>query len=153
MTPTTPATLLEAQHRDIDRRIRGIFDGSGGVPELAEALQLLRWHIYAEEAVLFPPLEQEGLTMPVFVMQREHGLMWPLLQTLSEACATGSALDALQDDCRELFHLLQLHNKKEEQILYTAADRMAAEQPDDALAQALADAQVPDGWTCARAPA
>lgn len=152
MTDTTPAQLLEDQHRRIDRGIKGIFDGSGGLAELAEALELLRLHIHAEEAVLFPPLEQQGLTMPVFVMQREHGLMWPLLDQLAAACAAGAAVEALQDDCRELFKQLQIHNPKEEQILYTAADQLAAEQGDGALARALAVDEVPPGWACARAP-
>lgn len=153
MTDTTPARLLEQQHRRIDRGIKALFDGSGSVAELAEALQLLRVHIHLEEAVLFPPLEQEGLTMPVFVMQREHGLMWPLLEQLAAACAAGSAAQALQDDCRELFKQLQIHNPKEEQILYAAADRLAAERADGALLRALQEARMPDGWRCARAPA
>ncbi|HMN19940.1 MAG TPA: hemerythrin domain-containing protein [Ottowia sp.] len=152
MTDATPAQLLEDQHRRIDRGIKGIFDGSGGLAELAEALELLRLHIHTEEAVLFPPLEAEGLTMPVFVMQREHGLMWPLLEQLRAACAASSAPESLQDDCRELFKQLQIHNPKEEQILYTAADRLAEEQGSDALARALAADQVPPGWACARAP-
>lgn len=152
MTDSTPAQLLEDQHRAIDRGIKGIFDGSGGLAELAQALELLRLHIHAEEAVLFPPLEAEGLTMPVFVMQREHGLMWPLLEQLTQACAAGGAVEALQDDCRELFKQLQIHNPKEEQILYSAADRLAAEQGDGALARALAADVVPSGWACARAP-
>ena len=44
MTDATPAQLLEDQHRRIDRGIKGIFDGSGGLAELAEALGLTeRW--------------------------------------------------------------------------------------------------------------
>jgi iron-sulfur cluster repair protein YtfE (RIC family) len=152
MTDTTPAQLLEDQHRRIDRGIKGIFDGSGGLAELAEALQLLRLHIYLEEAVLFPPLEGEGLTMPVFVMQREHGLMWPLIQQLEAACANGAELESLQADCRELFTQLQVHNPKEERILYTAADQLAEGQTDGALLQGLQTGQLPDGWACARAP-
>lgn len=146
MPARSPSQLLEDQHQRIDAGIQGAMDGSGDRAELVESLDLLRLHLYVEEAVLFPALEKTGLTMPVFVMQREHGLMWPLMESLVQACGKGVSLDALQDDCEELFQLLQVHNPKEEQILYTAADDLAGE--DAALAPALAAARLPDEWMC-----
>lgn len=151
MDTHSPSQLLEAQHRLIDEGLQGAMDGSGGAAELAGSLELLRLHLYVEEAVLFPALEKTGLTMPVFVMQREHGLMWPLMESLVKACAEGAGLDALQDDCEELFQLLQVHNPKEEQILYGAADEIAGE--DAALLPAIADARMPQGWLCRAAVA
>ena len=153
MTDTTPAQLLEDQHRRIDRGIKGIFDGSGGLAELAEALQLLRLHIYLEEAVLFPPLEASGLTMPIFVMQREHGPMWPLIEALLAACRAGCATADVQEDASELFKLLMIHNRKEEQIVYSAADRLAPGGAPAELLAALKAARMPEGWRCATAPA
>ena len=146
MNTASPSQWLEVQHRQIDRGIEDMLDGSGTLEQLGRSLDLLRLHIYLEEVVLFPPLEQAGLTMPVFVMQREHGQMWPLLRSLRGADA------AVAEGCGTLLQLLQIHNPKEEQILYTAADRIAAERNDGALLEALTAGRMPAGWACAMAP-
>lgn len=151
-----PSQLLEDQHRRIDQGIQGTIDGNGSVTALATSLALLRQHLYIEEALLFPPLAASGLAMPVFVMKREHGGMWPLLQELSGACASGTAIDTLREPAQVLFRLLRMHNPKEEQIVYAAADRLASGHGGGDLAQALASAPaVPDDWVCEaqRAPA
>jgi iron-sulfur cluster repair protein YtfE (RIC family) len=143
--------MLTDQHRRIDQGVKGIADGTGPLAALAEALSLLRLHLYVEEGLLFPPLVQSGLAMPVFVMKREHGQMWPLLQELAAGCVATTPVAKLQAAARELFQLLQIHNTKEEQIVYTAADRLVADHADGPLIQALTAAQVPDGWVCAMA--
>ena len=142
-----PSHFLESQHRRIDEGIKQALRSSAASETLAEALQLLREHIYLEEAVLFPPLERAGLTMPIFVMQREHGQMWPLIAELLTADAA-----AAQEPGRALFQMLQIHNPKEEQILYKAADQMDEAGNDSALMQALQAARMPEGWACAMAP-
>lgn len=149
MPETLPSETLAAQHREIDAGIKGGVDASGARAALTNALALLRKHLYVEEAALFPPLVATGLAMPVFVMKREHGQMWPLIATLEKSCAAGTAMADLREPCRQLFQLLQMHNPKEEQIVYTAADRLAKQQGDGALATAIATAKMPDGWTCA----
>ena len=45
-----------------------------------------------------------------------------------------------------------MHNPKEEQIVYAAADRYDPAYPDAPLIQAMAAAHVPEGWVCALAP-
>ena len=91
--------------------------------------------------------------MPVFVMKREHGQMWPVLDVLLRACADGVDPAALRDDCDELFKLLQIHNVKEEQIVYTAADDLAAKGLHEPLVETLdATVDVPPEWSCAMAP-
>lgn len=152
MAATLPGQLLAIQHRHIDAGIKGVVDGSGEPPALAESLVLLRLHLYIEEVLLFPPLAKSGLTMPVFVMQREHGLMWPLLETLATACAASAPVASLHEPARELFQLLQMHNSKEEQIVYTAADRLAAGSEGDKLVAAIEAARLPNAWACAMAP-
>ena len=144
--------LLAAQHRQIDQGVEGIVDGTGEPPALVAALKLLREHVYAEETALFPPLAKTGLTMPVFVMQREHGQMWPLILRLEAACAAGAAADDLREDARQLLQQLKMHNPKEEQIVYTAADRYASTSADTPLVQAMATVRMPEGWACAMAP-
>lgn len=151
MDTTSPSRWLEAQHRQIDQGIEGMLNGTGTLGQLAASLDLLRLHLYIEEVVLFPPLEKAGLTMPVFVMQREHGQMWPLLQWLAAACATGTIGPDVRDEGDELLSLLQIHNPKEERILYSVADQQAARQADGALLQALQAARVPSDWACVMA--
>ncbi|MBS0405465.1 MAG: hemerythrin domain-containing protein [Proteobacteria bacterium] len=148
MSPNQPSALLEQQHRRIDDGIEAALQGAAPRAVLVEALQRLREHIHLEEAVLFPPLERAGLTMPIFVMQREHGQMWPLIETLAAAGGEGE----VQDAGRELFQMLQIHNPKEEQILYKAADQVDEARNDGALLRALQAARMPEGWACAMAP-
>ena len=108
--------------------------------------------MYVEEVALFPPLETTGLTMPVFVMKREHGQMWPLIVRLETACANGASTESLRADCATLLQLLNMHNPKEEQILYAAADRYQPTHADASLVEAMAKAKMPNGWKCAMAP-
>ncbi len=152
MSAELPSQLLTAQHRRIDEGVQGIIDGSGERAVFAEALVLLRLHLYVEEECLFPPLAKSGLTMPLFVMKNEHGQMWPFLQSLSEACASSSPLEGMCDSARELFQLLQIHNQKEEQIVYTAADRLVTERDGKSLTGALKAGKAPDDWVCEKAP-
>src|SRR5690625_2073456 len=152
MNTTLPSQLLTDHHRRIDRGVQGIVDGDGEVAALAESMKLLRSHLYAEEELLFPRLEETGLTMPVFVMKQEHGQMWPWLETLTHACSSGSAVTKLRRPARELFHSRHIHNTKEEQILYTATDGLPAGSEGDSLTEVLKDAQAPDDWVCANAP-
>ena len=144
--------LLAAQHQHIDQGVEGIVDGTGELKTLLAALKLLREHVYVEELALFPPLAEAGLTMPVFVMKREHGQMWPLIQKLEAACAAGVAVGDLHEDARQLLQQLKIHNLKEEQIVYTAADHYDPTHRDVSLAQAMAAAHMPEGWVCAMAP-
>lgn len=144
MDNLTVAQRLTREHRQIDAGVDGIIDGSGDAAALAIALRLLREHIHAEETALFPALESAGLAMPVFVMKREHGQMWPLVRRLEAACAAGAGADALRQ-------LLVIHNTKDEQIVYAAADRLQASGEEDGLAAVLREARMPDDWTCAAA--
>lgn len=152
MATVPPSQLLEAQHRRIDEGIKPVADGTGGLSPLAESLAVLRLHLYLEEELLFPPLAKSGLAMPVFVMKREHGEMWPLLQALTVACEAKAELATLREPCQRLFRLLQIHNPKEEQIVYVAADRLAAGRADGLLVETLQTARLADGWVCAMAP-
>lgn len=141
MSAHTASALLREQHEDIDSGVQGAMDGSGDPVELQRSLDLLRQHLHLEETVLFPALEG-SVGLSIMVMEREHGLMWPLIESLARACRGGVELGVMQDDLEELFQLLQVHNPKEEQILYSVAD----EHP--GLADALVAAQLPDGWVC-----
>ena len=152
MNTQLPSGLLAVQHRQIDQGIEGIVDGTDESQALAASLRLLRNHLYLEEEALFPPLAEAGLTMPIFVMKREHGQMWPLIRSLEAACAAGASADDLREDARVLLQLLKMHNPKEEQIVYAAADRYEPTHPDTTLVKAMAAARMPEAWVCAMAP-
>lgn len=151
MSSASPSQRLEAQHRRIDRGIEGVLDRTAALSDLADSLTLLRLHVYIEEAILFPPLEENGLSMPVYVMKYEHGEMWPLIEALSQACASQKSVDMVRGRCRRLFQILQVHNPKEEEVVYAAADRLTDEQGDGALVRAIEAAELPEGWFCATA--
>ncbi len=152
MDTALPSSLLAVQHQQIDQGVAGIVDGTGEPQALAAALRLLREHLYVEEEAVFPVLAKTGLAMPVFVMKREHGQMWPLIGRLEAACAACAAADTLREDARQLLQQLKMHNPKEEQIVYAAADRHEAAHPEAPLVQAMAAARMPEGWVCAMAP-
>lgn len=149
MAEVLPSNVLTDEHRRIDAGIKQASDGN--LSGLAAALQLLRRHLYVEEAVAFAALEKVGQGGPTFVMKREHGMMWPLIETLGKVPA-GDATPAVRESGRKLYQLLRMHNPKEESLVYTALDRFAGQQGDGKLAQAMAAAKLPAGWRCAMAP-
>lgn len=152
MDATTPGKLLAVQHQHIDQGVEGIVSGTSDTVALAASLKLLREHVYVQEVALFPPLEATGLTMPVFVMKREHGQMWQLIARLEAARANGAGAESLRADCATLLQLLNMHNPKEEQIVYAAADRYEPAHADASLIEAMAKARMPQDWKCAMAP-
>ena len=89
MSAQTASVLLQEQHEDIDFGVQGAMDGSSDQVELARSLDLLRAHLHLEETVLFPALEG-SVGLSIMVMEREHGLMWPLMESLVKACAEGA---------------------------------------------------------------
>lgn len=143
---------LEQEHREIDDVIKSCADGPApGADEkagLKRAVDELRRHIYAEEELLFPPLRKAGMVGPILVMLREHGDMWPLLDTLDHGLAEDAGDDVLRTTCRQLLILLQQHNPKEEQILYPEIDRVVGADASPGVHEFLDAGQVPADWTC-----
>lgn len=143
---------LEREHREIDNAIKGCADGSvldsQSKVDLKRAVDELRRHIYVEEELLFPPLRQAGMTGPILVMLREHGQMWPILDTLDHELADAVSDDVLRTACRQLLILLQHHNPKEEQILYPQVDRVVGVEASVDVRQFLDVGQLPADWMC-----
>lgn len=140
------ATALEQEHHQIDDGIEAFLD-TGDRAHLREATDALRRHIYLEEVLVFPPLREAGLMAPVFVMLREHGEMWRVLDRMD---ATDSA-DELRSASGELVPMLQAHNGKEEPILYPQVDAVLDDELAATLREFLAFGSMPDGWVCERA--
>lgn len=77
-------------------------------------------HIEVEEGLLFPAFEEKtGMTDagPSVTMRHEHTLMQPLFAKMRDAAATRDGA-AYLDAARSLHEILQMHNMKEEQMMY-----------------------------------
>lgn len=152
MDVETVAEAMEREHREIDEGIEAFVVGAAGdEPDpgpLTRAAAALRRHIYMEEEFLFPPLREAGLVMPVFVMVREHGQMWKILDALDDALAEGAGRQAVTDLLRDLQEELQAHNPKEEQILYPQTGQVLSAEATAELRALLDAGRAPEGWVC-----
>lgn len=149
MNDNGPGRFLESQHREIDRAAQAIMENRGDQPTLTRMLALLRLHLYVEEEVLFPAIRTPALAMPIYILEYEHGRIWRFLANLAAANARPQApTEAMAEDCRRLFKVFEMHNPKEEDLIYAAADRAAEADPEDGLVVAIQSAQVPDDWVC-----
>lgn len=155
MTAGALSAALEREHREIDGGIEaftsGATDGDYDDAALLGALSALRRHIYLEEVFLFPPLRDAGLMMPIMVMEREHGELWQLMDTVQAAHDGGAKPAELVPTCQELLALLDRHNSKEEPIIYPQADVALDEQANSQLQEFIASGTMPPGWVCNRA--
>ncbi|SDB83669.1 Hemerythrin HHE cation binding domain-containing protein [Raineyella antarctica] len=151
MDEQTVGAILEAEHRSIDEDI--VRFGNGEMPDEAfrASMDLLRRHIYVEEAMMFPQLREAGLVMPIMVMEREHGEIWSVLDALQTAITDGSAGADVTGDLEALTTLLENHNAKEEPIVYPVANRALSSYDATVIKDFLASGTMPYGWTCARA--
>lgn len=153
MTTTNLADLLTREHRDIDggieRFVAGLDRGAADPEPLLSAFAALRRHIYLEETFLFPPLRQGGMAMPIMVMQREHGTLWRLMDSLAALLAADGSAAELEPGCRQLLAELDRHNGKEEPVIYPHADAGLPGETAAELAEFLRTGSTPDGWVCA----
>ncbi|HEU0196890.1 MAG TPA: hemerythrin domain-containing protein [Nevskiaceae bacterium] len=147
--PLSVRSTLSADHRDIDAVIDAVSTQAVEPAALMRALDELLRHFYVEEQLVFPPLLETGLVMPIQIMQQEHGEMWPMWQKLVEACATGEVDARSKRRAHELYLHLRVHNPKEEEVVYAAADAWLAGHPESTLLADLQHATVPTGWRCA----
>lgn len=131
------AESLSQHHRYCDRFFAAALeaadrsDWQGFARQLAALTAALELHIGFEEDELFPAFEEaSGLREgPTEVMRAEHAEMRDLLYAL------GAAQPRIDPEgCRaELEHLralLQMHNVKEETVLYPACDRLLGTRSD-----------------------
>ncbi|GAC56667.1 hypothetical protein GOHSU_12_00570 [Gordonia hirsuta DSM 44140 = NBRC 16056] len=160
--PTDLATALTAEHHEIDAAIERFTRtppaqslGEWARP-LVDGLHALRRHIYLEEDLVFPPLKQGALRMPIMVMENEHGQMWRRLDAL-EALLEHDDVDtepkrtAAIQACNELLELLSAHNSKEEPVIYPHVDPELSDAAKAQLGEFLVTGRTPAGWTPARA--
>lgn len=92
-------------------------------------------HFQMEERVMFPEFEQKtGMTMgPTQVMRHEHQQMRSILKQMEEAIAADNR-DKFFGLCETMMIMLQQHNMKEEQMLYSMAQQHLAAESDRIVA-------------------
>lgn len=151
------ASALEQEHRDIDAGIEAYTaareKGGDDVPALQRAIGALRRHIYLEEEFIFPTLKAGGLMAPVWVMLREHGEMWAVLDRIDAGLNDGATADSIGTDCTSLLELTEAHNEKEEPVIYPHVDSALDDDAQSRLWTFLDSGSTPDGWVCERAGA
>lgn len=149
--PETAGQVLEDDHHRIDERFADFARSlAGATPDTAaftEAADALRHHIFVEETLHFPPLRDAGLLAPVLVMLREHGEIWDLLDSLSDALAA-SDIPTARATWPHLAQVLEQHNMKEERILYPAGDQSLPADVTARVTEALRTGATPPDWTC-----
>lgn len=149
--PRTNQELLTRQHRDLESSLARIADGAGVAEELANSLELLRLHIYAEEALLFPALKPDPhpwMPMALTRMCEEHGEMWRFIESAARLVAAGANAVDLAPVAQELRHLLHVHDLKEEESIYPAAKLYQPGPNRPPLEQLFATRELPAGWKC-----
>ncbi|MCK9519231.1 MAG: hemerythrin domain-containing protein [Dehalococcoidia bacterium] len=155
MANETLGAALEREHREIDEGFdaftAGLALGEVRKEPLHNAIEALRRHIYLEEEFLFPSLRAAGMVAPVFVMLREHGEIWRLLEQLEAAIEAGPVGEPVLGLCRQLAAALETHNMKEEHILYPRADGVLEETENAKLVEFLSAGRMPGDWACAQA--
>lgn len=143
---------LEREHREIDGGIEAftaaLMKGKSQAEPLVRAMEALRRHIYLEEEFLFPPLRDAGMTMPIFVMLREHGELWKMMDALDGLLGTDTEPDTVLNSCHALLAQLDKHNSKEEPIIYPQADTVLTASASAELSAFLDAGRMPEGWVC-----
>jgi regulator of cell morphogenesis and NO signaling len=149
------SVALQREHHEIDSAIAAFIeklDGGCVQPEkLSAALEALRRHIYLEETILFPPIREAGMIMPIFVMMREHGELWRTMGALTDLIVDRPDSEQLRDTCHRLLGQLEQHNYKEKPIIYRHADSDLPAQVSAELARFIQIGRIPDGWVCQQA--
>jgi hemerythrin-like domain-containing protein len=148
------STALEREHQQVDAGLEaflaGLARGQIAPDELNAALEGLRRHIYLEERILFPPMRHTGMAMPVAVMMTEHGEIWRTMDALAGLVAGGDT-ERMRAICRLLLNQLAVHNSKEEQVIYRAADTGLESDHAAEVADFIETGLMPDCWECLEA--
>jgi hemerythrin-like domain-containing protein len=133
--------FMTQNHRDCDEIFAQMEDAVANkkdeaVVKFEEFQDALTNHFKMEEMVLFPMFEQKtGMTQgPTQVMVMEHEQMRELLSK------TGDAVQASDNDkffglSETLMILMQQHNMKEEQMLYTLAQEHLGDDADHIISR------------------
>jgi len=123
-------TFMTQDHRDCDDTFAAMEQDAhdNGVAAAKEAYQKMademEHHFQMEERVLFPAFEQKtGMTQgPTEMMRMEHAQMRELIRDIGEAVEADNK-DRFFGLTETMMIMVQQHNMKEEQMLYTMAQQ------------------------------
>ena len=131
--------FLTLDHRECDEVFaqmeQSVADKSADAVEKFEHFQsVMLHHFNMEEKVMFPAFEKKtGMTQgPTEMMRREHDQMRMLMMQMNEAIYS-------EDENRffglseTLMMIMQQHNMKEEQMLYTMAQQHLGDSADEII--------------------
>lgn len=122
----TVKSFLSHDHRECDDLFALLeADFSVAKAHFGELEHAFERHFKMEEEVFFPQFEaRTGMSGgPTQIMRMEHSQMRGLLAQMKAAVAADDA-DKFASAAETFLFLVQQHNSKEEQILYTMADRV-----------------------------
>lgn len=143
--------LLEQDHHLRDR-LSALGAAFAGKPKAAESIPeisaALTWHMYVEEELLVPKLDEGRFDDMVATVTREHGEMAGLMDAVARlAWADGDTTNAA-DPASQLCALFEGHSHTAEFVVYRALDAL----PDGIVRAQLLDqlqtAEPPTGWLC-----
>lgn len=148
------AQVFTVEHHEIDAGIERYLADTDADPvrraePLLSAMKALRRHIYLEEEIVFPYLQQGTLMMPLMVMRKEHGQLWQRIDALVDTLHNSSGEPTqVEEICTEILQLLGRHNQKEEPIIYPHMDADLTADEQDKVRDLLAGGTMPEGWIC-----
>ena len=132
--------FLTQDHRRCDEVFAKMEDAANGSLEDAKTLAEefiadMEHHFQMEERVMFAEFEQKtGMTQgPTAVMRHEHEQMRALMQQMKNALENGDKEEFLGAS-ETMMILMQQHNMKEEQMLYTMAQQHLSAEADRIVA-------------------
>lgn len=129
MTESTILSYMSHDHRECDALLAQAEETVQAENETLAKEQLQEFtyrmdlHFRREEKILFPAFEEEtGMFQgPTTVMKMEHDQMRTVFGQIGNALANND-LDQIEGILETLVILMQQHNAKEEQILYSGCD-------------------------------
>jgi hemerythrin-like domain-containing protein len=124
--------FMTTDHRECDDLLAGLEADFGSAKEAFGPFEKrFLDHFDMEEKVLFPAFEEAtGMSGgPTEVMRMEHSQMRNMIEQMRAAIDANDA-DRFASVAETFLFLVQQHNSKEEQILYTMADRTLSDQSD-----------------------
>ncbi len=109
-----------------DKAATSIEDAKEAVGEFIKETER---HFQLEERIMFPKFEQKtGMVQgPTAVMRHEHSQMRALMKQMQESIEVNNK-DRFFGTCETMMILMQQHNMKEEQMLYTIAQQHLSAQ-------------------------
>ena len=152
---TVSASLRRALEEDrplIEQGISDFLIQRGGLVAASDALRAsmaaLRRHIYLEQELLFPLLEDRGMHGPIFAMSVEHADLWRTLDRMEEQLDDAGPWPAKQQTCQILLAEFERHTSKEDPIVFGHTEDVLASEEQEALRDFIQSAMLPPGWVC-----